>query len=351
MIEENEMKGTTKNILLMIGSLPISGAVLLLLLEITLRVFTNPSVTPGYVQTSPERRYTLKPHFVGRTYSARCEINSLGLRDYERPVLDNAFRIVVLGDSITFGIGVEVDQTFPKILEGRLNEEFGDRFPVQVFNLGVPSYNTVQEYLYMRESYDTFRPDMILVVYCAQNDSMNVSTSHVGMNRRPMVVTIKNILRNLYSYDFLASRFYLLQYRLRARDHADEYEQRLFYDNVLYQEDYEGWINTKECFRDIKVFCDENRMSLVFAISANNYQLTKVARDDPVHPIVQKITKALKEAGIQFILVLDDGFRAYAGREDLLWVSPKDGHFSALAHALAAEEIWKHLRANRLVRK
>jgi hypothetical protein len=345
------MKGTTKNVLFMIGSLPISGVVLLLLLEIALRVFANPSVTPGYVQTSAQRRYELKPYFVGKTYSAKCEINSLGLRDYERPVLDNAYRIAVLGDSIAFGIGVEVDRTFPKILEDRLNEEFGDRLPVQVFNLSVPSYNTFQEYLYIRESYSTFRPEMILVVYCAQNDAINTSNSDSSVNRHPMVVTVKNILRNLHSYEFLASRFYSLQYRLRARDHVDEYEQRLFYDNVLYQEDYEGWIHTKKCFRDIREFCDAHRITLGFAISANNYQLAEAAEDDPVYPIVQKIIEALKEAGIEFIVVLDDGFRAYAGRESLLWVRPTDGHFSELAHELAAEEILKHLRANKLLRK
>ncbi len=345
------MKGTTKNLLLMIGSLTVSGVGLLLLLEIFLRVFGNPSVTPGYVQTSAQRRYTLKPNFVGKTYSARCEINSLGLRDHERSVLDKAYRIVVLGDSIAFGIGVEVERTFPKIVESRLNEEFGDRFPVQVFNLSVPSYNTFQEYLYLRESYSTFRPDMILVVYCAQNDAIHVSIQDSGINRHPMVMTIKNVLRNLHSYDFLATRFYSLLYRLRARGHVDEYEQRLFYDNVLYQEDYEGWINTKQCFRDIKRFCDVHGIIPVFAISANNYQLARVAEEDPVHPIVQKIIGALKEAGIEFILVLDDGFRDYAGRESLLWVRPTDGHFSELAHELAAEEILKHVRANGLVSK
>jgi len=343
------MKRPLKNMLLVIGSLSVSVPMILLLLELSLRLFTHPSVTPGYVQTSPQRRYTLKPLFSGKTYSAACNINSLGLRDHERPVLDNAYRIAVFGDSVTFGIGVEVDQTFPKIMEKRLNKERGRKSPVQTFNFGVPSYNTIQEFAYIRESYDTFKPNMILVVFCAQNDTQTTATSDPSINRFPVVVTVKNILRNLYSYDFLATKLYSMLYKLKARRHVDEYQERFFYDNVLYEDQFGGWVATKECFREMKQFCDDRDITLVFAISANNYKLAPVPEDDLSYPIVKKIIEALNEAGIEHAVVLDNAFRDYAGKEGLLWVLPTDGHFSALAHELATNEILNYVDTHKLL--
>ena len=114
-----------------------------LLLEVILRIFTEASVTPGYERTHPERRYEFKPNFRGKTCGAELKINLYGLRDYERPIskAEGVYRICIFGDSITFGYGVNIEDTFSKVLERKLNKVY--KKPVQVFNFGIPSYNTV----------------------------------------------------------------------------------------------------------------------------------------------------------------------------------------------------------------
>lgn len=56
-------------------------------------------------------------------HAATYRINSLGMRDYEYPLIkkDRVFRIVCLGDSVTFGAGVELNQLYSKVLETLLN--------------------------------------------------------------------------------------------------------------------------------------------------------------------------------------------------------------------------------------
>ena len=52
------------------------------------------------------------------------EINADGFRDRprSRDVPDGHFRILVLGSSVTFGFGVEGDETYPRALESALAE-------------------------------------------------------------------------------------------------------------------------------------------------------------------------------------------------------------------------------------
>lgn len=68
-------------------------------------------------------------------------INAEGLRDYEydyqRPA--GVTRILALGDSVTFGWGVKLEDTYPKVLERLLNGgESRDRY--EVLNCGVGNY-------------------------------------------------------------------------------------------------------------------------------------------------------------------------------------------------------------------
>lgn len=92
--------------------------------------------------------------------------NSLGYRDREHEVAKPAgvFRVVVLGDSIAAGLTVErFEDTFPAILEWLLRAE---GLPVEVINLAVNGYNTMQEVATLRARGLQFDPDLVLLAYC-----------------------------------------------------------------------------------------------------------------------------------------------------------------------------------------
>lgn len=97
--------------------------------------------------------------------------NSLGFRGREFAAEKPAgtFRVLMLGDSITFGNSVSWDETFSHQLEEQLNASAtGMRF--EVLNTGVSGYNTRQELATLREIGLGLAPDIIVLNVCL-NDS------------------------------------------------------------------------------------------------------------------------------------------------------------------------------------
>ena len=102
-------------------------------------------------------------------------INSLGLRGrettYQKP--DGTFRIVVVGDSRTFGWGVPIDQHFTTLLEGYFRK-------VEVINLGVSGYGIDQELLRLRQEGFRFEPDLVLAYVAHYGGNRHMHTVRWG---------------------------------------------------------------------------------------------------------------------------------------------------------------------------
>jgi len=99
--------------------------------------------------------------------------NSFGFRDEEfseaKP--EGAYRIIVVGDSITLGWQVRAEQTYPKVLETLLNSQRAQaRF--EVYNMGLAGYNAEQELEIVKAKGLRFHPDCILVGYCINDNRL-----------------------------------------------------------------------------------------------------------------------------------------------------------------------------------
>ena len=122
-----------------------------LLLEIALRLMSPEFLTihpPGLYTADPEVGYVLtsdfRGNFVHSEFETQLSINQDGLRGQPiRPLSTNSVRILVLGDSQTWGFGVEDDETYATILEEQLAQQFPD-LDIQVLNGGVPGYGTAR---------------------------------------------------------------------------------------------------------------------------------------------------------------------------------------------------------------
>lgn len=90
--------------------------------------------------------------------------NEIGLRERAiPPKADDEFRILFLGDSITFGWGVEVEKTFVRRLEGRLQAHTRKR--LRTINSGVGAYNSEMEYAFLKRHGGEIAPDMVVLVF------------------------------------------------------------------------------------------------------------------------------------------------------------------------------------------
>jgi len=111
--------------------------------------------------------YGMVPSQMAYTYAERVSINSHGFRGPEirgeRSPGD--LRIICLGDSFTFGVGVSDEETYPRQLEDLLTKRWPGRRP-EVINAGVQGYATYQEVDWLRSRGVEFDPDVVvLAVY------------------------------------------------------------------------------------------------------------------------------------------------------------------------------------------
>jgi lysophospholipase L1-like esterase len=117
--------------------------------------------------------FTLKPGYRGFSEGTDVAISQQGLRDREFaiPKPASTFRLLALGDSVTFGFGVLGEQTFSKQLEQRLNA-LGESRTYEVLNGGVIGYNTIQERARLERIGLHFQPDAVVLMFLV-NDMLD----------------------------------------------------------------------------------------------------------------------------------------------------------------------------------
>ncbi len=132
----------------------------------------------GFYEPDPILGSRLMPNGTGRWRSACFDvpirISSQGLRDVEHSLEKppGTRRIAVLGDSIAEALQVPLEASFPRLLEGMLNDR--DKGPTaEVVNFGVSGYGTVQEYLSLKTRGRAYRPDVVVLVFTILNDVRN----------------------------------------------------------------------------------------------------------------------------------------------------------------------------------
>lgn len=125
---------------------------------------------------SDEGRLIAKPGFQGRFMhpefpGVRVEINEFGLRDgldEAVPPAPGDAVVLVLGDSVAFGTGVSLEETFHEVLE-RYSEKIVSR-PLRVYSGALPGYDQFKELQMLNELAPKLRPDVVIVALYEGND-------------------------------------------------------------------------------------------------------------------------------------------------------------------------------------
>ena len=158
---------------------------------------------PGFYLSDPVLGQRLAPNYTGWFAGVPVRINSLGfrdVRDYPLEKSPNTFRILVLGDSVTFGHGALWESTYPLLLEQELKRWRGD-IDWQVWNLGVPGYNTSTELRYLEQVGPRYRPDLVVVGFYENDLAGNSLSSNPSPARRTLSAVQRVMQRHLYSHE------------------------------------------------------------------------------------------------------------------------------------------------------
>ena len=289
------------------------------------------------------KKFEITPDFYRGLNSAfgrqiRKESNSLGFRDYEhsREKPAGRKRIVVLGDSITAGWGVEFNQTYPRVLESMLKKE-GD---FEVIVLAKPGWNTVQELAAFEEIGLSYRPDMVIVGFClndperARRDRVTRRLRRLSLYREP-----EGIMKPLVEH-FM---FFRLIYKIKE----DFRVKKAFVDyiNYLYSDEYQGWKHTVEAFRKLKELSLRHHFRLLVVIFPFlNYSL----KSYPFMKAHVKLHKLLSGFSIPYIDLLPL-LKKYSNLS-LMAEPGRDPHPNATVHRIAAEQIYNYIEKEGLLR-
>jgi hypothetical protein len=164
-------------------------AVRLLLAKPAKQSSSDNSATQTSTEPSVEYHDTLgwfiKPLTERREQSPEFDVtvrtNSHGLRadkDYSYEKAHGKKRVLVIGDSFTFGKGVENDETYPAFLEDLLHD-------TEVINLGVSAYGTDQQLLALETKGLEYHPDLVILGFYSGDVFRNDDLFH-GVQPKPM---------------------------------------------------------------------------------------------------------------------------------------------------------------------
>ncbi len=97
------------------------------------------------------------------------------------------FRVLILGDSMAWGWGVDQRFVYSEFLEQKLNERGAGRKKFEVVNAAVSGYGTAQELLLFRRVAAAAQPDLVLLHYFGNDVGDNCRMSDYGAWRPVMV--------------------------------------------------------------------------------------------------------------------------------------------------------------------
>ncbi|MBI3320264.1 MAG: hypothetical protein HYZ89_06750, partial [Candidatus Omnitrophica bacterium] len=145
-------------------SIVVSGLLGLGVAELGFRLFWVKQLRLGAGIEHPHFHHRLNPnesyHFTSKEFDVTVRTNRFGLRgpDPVIPKPPRTFRILMLGDSYTFGFPVKDQETFCHLIEQGLKSQ---GYSVEVVNGGVSGYSPTLHYLSLRDEFLAFEPDLV----------------------------------------------------------------------------------------------------------------------------------------------------------------------------------------------
>ncbi len=208
----------------------ILSLVILLVFEFTLKKLFPKKLGKEFFKgnslgkEAPNLGYTLQPNTIlkefGPEFSYKIAINKYGLRNQTTnhiPDQNADFRILLIGDSFTFGVGVDYENVWGTLLEKKLNE-IHIKQKVEVINAGIPGYSTENEVGYLEKYFSNFQPDFVLLTFVTHDLTLLSLAESKIETKTKTKSNVQNLLisvRNSHLFQ-LALRMYRQNERLMS---------------------------------------------------------------------------------------------------------------------------------------
>ncbi len=333
-----QKNSSIKVVLINLSLVIVMLVVSFIVLEWVLRLYIPDTDHKGMNELAPAPLYyRIIPNYQGVLEGVKVSINSDGYRDaeFERQRPENQKLVAIVGDSITFGQGVPQEKTFPAVLENILNSSAKKR-EYRVWNLGVPGYNTHQEYEVFNSLVLPQKPYWIFLAYIVNDvEPINEGALRIIGGEKP-----KDHASWISGQLDESLVIYLARNRLgqMIRMFKPDYYGSSYIDDTisLYGGPVSPWFDVSKTIESMKRISDENNIrftvvTLPSMIDFENYPFEKINR---------LLESFCKEKGIDFLDVLP----YFRGKTPSSFhVSMIDSHPNEFAYRIIARAIADHM--------
>lgn len=346
-----------KAVLFKIIGLVCGFLVAFMIAEIAVRFITPQEVGPVRFACDPELGEIPVPgqygvrNFPG-VYRFTYHNNSLGWRGTREYLYEKTagYRVLMLGDSFTYGIGVDDAQTFAALMERDLKD---DGLSVEVLNAGCPGKGTDYALKVLQTEGRKFHPD--LVIYCAFSAMIyrNAQGEYydIGKDGELQAKTvfcrqglIKSVLLNMPGYNWLISWSQAANLVKQAGvellvNQANRNYSKLTAGLVLaYKRDGNGLSTEARNLTQIYI----NQLHAAVKKASGKLMMFYIPVAQEVRDYQQNQTLSVDEQLFQQSAV-ESGLRLWSltpllarSGQPIKQLYFKEGHWTAVAHALAA---------------
>lgn len=355
-------KGLWQGLLL----LSVSLILVLTVLELVIRQFVprparylEPQVLGA---NSPTLKWELKPNQRSFSVDVPVVTNSHGFRDPERSIAKgaNTFRILSIGDSITFGMGVRFDAVYSQQLEKVLNATFrSPRF--EVINMGVAGYNTRQELIALKEKGIRYEPDLVILGFYWNDiignekalpwepgfvpEGPTVDTDGNVLWRRQHLIPrdVRDLMREWRTLYFTVQRAKGLLESISPSTHPYfVYYRALLTRDERYLE--ASWKSTEKRLREIAELGRRHRFPVAILIIPDGSQMMAKYRDINYQSSVKQIAERVGVPSIDLLPEFESSFRA--GVRPFL---DSNTHPNEVGHRIAATQIARFIASSGMI--
>jgi len=315
--------------------------------EAVLRALALPADTPElFPKRTSDVEWTGRPSSQGMYAGVPVSFNRFGLRDQARSMerAPETTRIVVLGDSMTFGMGVVEEETFPRVAETLLNTTRPrGSASVEVLNFGLPGYNTLHQLAQLKELGLAFHPDVVVVAFFYNDVELSTAQSlrlaRTADAGAPGVLSgirrvwagvgagVNSLQHQSVLYSWAAARLgaVIRQLGLKSFGQVGKISNQYLDTNP-------DWQRMRLALVEMKGLCEQHKARFVIVTIPAMAKFTESAY--PILPYHEAVSTFCRAQSIPCLDLLP-AFWGLDGTK--FWISLTDGHPNARGHRIMAE--------------
>lgn len=292
---------------------------------------------------------------ITKTWGHLSKNNKWGFREKDfTPSLADHFTILVLGDSLTWGAGLDEKQRYSNLLETYLQSEYPN-IKIAVLNFGLTGGPTTKERDILRSFYKAIKPDLIIVGFCL-NDPQEKSQDY-SKEREAYFSKINPMLSFLNQYKMNGMRKLVAQVYEKILIATKKIPQWADALDRVYNQDSADWHRFEDALKEIAAMSKEVTPNLPLFISLNQgvSTLTPTDYNKPILMLnkyflrwYHQVELAAKKRGF-ITMNCEEEFKAQLKNHVMAVMPGEDGHPTAEMNKIYAQKLFSIIKNLQLV--